>query len=150
LCLIPVSPLELGEAQAYLAGSFPLTIETPDDIAVQVLNAMFYELPMQEISTFRERVTAIRPIDIQRGAQQYIRPDRLTVVLVGNARGFVPKLNEVDVEVIPIGDLDLMQPTLRRSRVRAESDAPTVEQPGMPTAQSGIVLVSQTQSPRRP
>ena len=47
----PVSPRELGDAQAYLAGSFPLTIETPNDIAVQVLNAMFYELPLHEIST---------------------------------------------------------------------------------------------------
>src|SRR5678816_4584446 len=29
---------ELADAQAYLAGSFPLTIETPNEIATQVLN----------------------------------------------------------------------------------------------------------------
>ena len=29
---------ELGDAKAYLTGSFPLTIETPDAIATQVLN----------------------------------------------------------------------------------------------------------------
>ena len=37
---------ELGDAQAFLAGSFPLTIETPNEIATQVLNAVFYELPL--------------------------------------------------------------------------------------------------------
>jgi zinc protease len=76
---------ELADAQAYLAGSFPLTIETPNDIATHVLNAVFYELPIDELSTFRERVLAITPDDIQRAARQYIRPDRLSIVLVGDA-----------------------------------------------------------------
>ena len=71
---VRVSERELGDAQAYLAGSFPLTIETPNDIAVQVLNAMFYELPMKEISTFRERVQSITPDDIQRVAQRTFGP----------------------------------------------------------------------------
>ena len=59
-----------GDAQAYLAGSFPLTIETPNEIATQVLNAVFYELPVEEIATFRERVQAVTPDDIQRVARE--------------------------------------------------------------------------------
>ena len=39
-----VSERELADAQAYLTGSFPLTIETPSAIALQVLNAVFYGL----------------------------------------------------------------------------------------------------------
>jgi zinc protease len=112
---------ELADAQAYLAGSFPLTIETPNDIATIVLNAMFYELPLAEISTFRERVLAITPDDIQRVARQYIRPDRLSIVLVGNAQGFVSQLRAVgftDVEVIPIDQLDLMSATLKKEPPR--------------------------------
>ena len=57
---------ELSAAQAYLAGNFPLTIETPDAIALQVLNALFYELDLKELQTYRERVTAVTPEDIQR------------------------------------------------------------------------------------
>ena len=72
-----VAERELSDAQAYLAGSFPLTIETPNDIATQVLNVVFYELPVEEIGTFRERVQAVTPDDIQRVAKQYVRPDRL-------------------------------------------------------------------------
>ena len=42
---------ELADAQAYLAGSFPLTIETPEAIAAQVLNAIFYGLPLSDSRT---------------------------------------------------------------------------------------------------
>jgi zinc protease len=114
---------ELGDAQAYLAGSFPLTIETPNEIATQVLNAVFFELPESEIATYRERVQAITPDDVQRVAQQYVRSDRLSIVLVGNAKAFVPQLRSVgfsDLEVIPIDELDLMSASLRREARRAE------------------------------
>ena len=108
---------ELAGAQAYLAGSFPLTIETPNDIATEVLNVLFYELPLDEIGTFPRRVQAVTPDDIQRVAQLYVRPDRLSIVLVGNASAFVPELRRMgfaELEVIPIAELDLMSATLRR------------------------------------
>jgi zinc protease len=113
---------ELSGAQAYLAGSFPLTIETPNDIATEVLNVLFYELPVEEIGTFPRRVQAVTPDDILRVARQYVRPDRLSIVLVGNAAGFIPQLKQVgfsDFEVIPIEQLDLMSATLRREQRRA-------------------------------
>ena len=53
-----VNPRELAGAQAYLTGSFPLTIETPSAIALQVLNAVFFGLDLEELQTFRERVNA--------------------------------------------------------------------------------------------
>jgi zinc protease len=108
---------ELRDAQAFLAGTFPLTIETPNDIATQVLNVVFYNLPLSDIPTFRERVQAVTPDDVQRVAQAYIRPDRLSIVLVGNARAFVQQLRAVgftDFEVIPIENLDLMSGGLQR------------------------------------
>jgi zinc protease len=116
---------ELSDAQAYLAGSFPLTIETPNDIATQLLNAVFYELPLKDITSFRERVLAITPDDIQRVSQAYIRPDRLSIVLVGNARGFLPQLQSVGLtnyEVIPLEQLDLMSATFKRETPRASRE----------------------------
>ncbi len=68
---------ELEGAQAYLAGHFPLTIETPDAIATQVLNQLFYDLPLEELQTFPERVRSVTPDDVQRVARSYFRPDRL-------------------------------------------------------------------------
>jgi zinc protease len=112
----PVFRGELGDAQAYLAGSFPLTIETPNDIATTVINAVHYDLPLDEVETYRERVSAITPADIQRVAGRYIRPDRLSIVLVGNASAFTSDLRAAgftDLEVIPIALLDLSAASLR-------------------------------------
>ena len=123
-----VSRRELSDAQAYLAGMFPLTIETPGDIATQVLNVLFYELPVEEIGTFSERVQRVTPDDIQQVARRYVRPDRLSIVLVGNAAEFVAQLRRVgfsEFEVIPIEELDLMSATLRREGRRgAAASAP--------------------------
>jgi zinc protease len=120
-----VNERELGDAQAYLAGNFPLTIETPDAIATQVLNAVFYELPLDEIGTFRERVQAVTPDDVQRVARAYVFPDRLAVVLVGNAAGFLPQLKGLgfdEYEVIPFDQVDLMAASLRRESRSGRSE----------------------------
>ena len=112
---------ELGDAQAYLAGSFPLTIETPNAIATQILNNVFYELPLEEVGTFRERVLAITPEEIQRVSRAYIRPDRLSIVLVGNARQFLQKLAAfgfTNIEVIGVDQVDLLSPTLKKDTRR--------------------------------
>jgi zinc protease len=112
-----VHPRELADAQAYLTGSFPLTIETPGAIALQVLNAVFYGLDLQDLQTYRERVNNLTPEDIQRVAQQYLQPDRLSIVLVGDASKFIGQLPAVgfdQVERIPLAELDLSAPELRR------------------------------------
>jgi zinc protease len=109
---------ELADAQAYLAGSFPLTIETPDAIAAQVLNALFYELPLSDLETYRERVNAVTPEDIQRVARQYLKPDRLSVVLVGNASSFASRLKGVgfdEYDLVELSDLDLTAADFRRA-----------------------------------
>ena len=108
---------ELEGAQAYLAGHFPLTIETPDAIATQVLNQLFYELPLEELGTYPDRVRSISPDDVQRVARTYLRPDRLAVVLVGNADAFAKDLKGVgfgEFERIPMDQVDLLAADLKR------------------------------------
>lgn len=112
-----VSERELADAQAYLSGNFPLTIETPDGIAMQVLTVLLYGLPLSEIETYRERINAITPDDIQRVAQKYLQPDRLSVVLVGNAAAFVDQLPGAgfpQFEQIELPNLDLTSVTFQR------------------------------------
>ena len=112
-----VQGAELADAQAYLTGSFPLTIETPSAIALQVLNAVFYGLDLNDLQTYRERVNAITPDDIQRVAREYLRPDRLSIVLVGDATVFAKQLAGVgfdQFEKIALSDLDLGSADLKR------------------------------------
>jgi zinc protease len=105
-----VSDRELSDAKAYLTGSFPLTIETPNAIAMQILNVVFFGLPIEQLQTFRDRVNAVSVDDVQRVARLYLKPDRLSVVLVGNASAFTSQLQGVGFptfETVDLGSLDL-------------------------------------------
>src|SRR5207245_1650573 len=105
----PVSERELADAKAYLTGSFPLTIETPDAIAMQVLNVVFYDLPIEDLQNFRDRVNAVTTDDIQRVARAFLKPDRLSVVLVGDVGAFAGDLRGAGFsafETVDLGNLD--------------------------------------------
>jgi zinc protease len=113
-----VSERELENAKAYMTGSFPLTIETPDQIAMQVLNVVFYGLPLEQLQTFRDRVNAVTVDDIQRVARAYLKPDRLSIVLVGNAAAFAPQLKGVGLaqfETVDLDNLDLTAVNFQRA-----------------------------------
>jgi outer membrane lipoprotein-sorting protein len=117
-----VGAMELENAKAYMTGSFPLTIEAPESIAIQVVNALFYGLPLEQLQNFRERVNAVTLDDIQRVARDYLRPDRLSVVLVGNAAAFEPQLRSVGFgtfETVQLGELDLIAANFKRGGARA-------------------------------
>ncbi len=143
---VRVPDRELMDAQAYLAGSFPLTIESPNDIATQVINYVMYELPLEDIPTYVRRITAITPDDVQSVAQALIKPDRLSVVLVGNAKAFIPQLEKLGLtnfEVIPVDQLDLMSATLKRDTGRRVAAPP-------PTARQRTPAYLATQVNPRP
>ena len=112
-----VDTRELRGAQDYLSGSFPLTIETPSAIALQVLNQLFHGLDLKELETYRDRVERVTVDDIERVARTFLKPDALSIVLVGDADGFVDQLRALgfgQFDRIPLSQLDLGSPTLRR------------------------------------
>jgi len=122
-----VNPLELRGAQDFLAGNFALTIEAPGAIAQQVLAHMFFGLDLSEIETYRDRVERVTTMDIQRVAKQFVKPDQLSIVLVGDASAFANQLKSLgfaDFERIPLAELDLNSPTLRRQARQPDQPQP--------------------------
>jgi hypothetical protein len=90
-----------------------------------VLNQLFYELPLEELETYPDRVRSVTPDEVQRVARNYFRPDRLSVVLVGNADGFIRDLKGVgfgDFERIPMSQVDLLAADFRRGGPRVGAD----------------------------
>ncbi len=109
---------ELSGAQDFLAGSFPLSIESPDAIATRVLNQLFYDLPLEDLPVYPERVRSVTVDDVQRVARAWLKPTTLSVVLVGDADRFMKDLTGAgfsSVERIPIDQLDLTAADLRRT-----------------------------------
>lgn len=112
----PVHPAELRGAQDFIAGNFPLSIESSSAIAEQVLSRLFYGQSLDEIETYLDRVGKVTPDDIQRVSRQWLKPGQLSIVLVGDAAAFVDQLRRAgftEYERIPIGQLDLDSPLLR-------------------------------------
>ena len=105
-----VTERELDSAQAFLAGNFALTIETPDAIALKVLNAIFYGLDLKDLPDYPQQVYRVTTEDIQRVSRAYLRPSRLAIVLVGDAAKFVPELKKAgfdNYELVKLDELDL-------------------------------------------
>ena len=101
---------ELRSVQDYLAGNFPLTIETPNALASRVLEAILHGLDLDDLQTYPERVRAVTANDIQRVVRNYLRHENLSIVLVGDASTFVDDLDGVgfdEYEVVPFSEFAL-------------------------------------------
>lgn len=99
---------EFEGAKSFLAGSFPLRIETAGQIAGQIATARLLGLPIEYVSEFPQRIMAVTVDDVQRVAREYVRPDRASVVVVGDAREVLPMIESIapvdlyDVEGAPL------------------------------------------------
>jgi len=80
-----VAAEELKNAKAYLAGVFPIRIETQDGLIDQLVSIRMYDLPRNYLETYREQVNAVTAEDIQRVAHTHVTPDAAAIVIVGDA-----------------------------------------------------------------
>lgn len=92
-----VSADELKNAKAYLTGVFPIRIETQDGLIEQLVSIRMYDLPSDYLKTYRDQINAVSAEDIQRVAQNYVRPGQAAVVIVGDAE-------EISAQVKPYSD----------------------------------------------
>lgn len=99
---------ELNHAKSYLIGHFPLTIETPDQIAREVIRVKLLGLGKEHLEKYRERIKKVESDDVLEAAAKYLHPDRMCIVLVGDAteiKGKVARVAPVslfDIEGKPI------------------------------------------------
>ncbi len=80
-----VTPVELTRAKSYIALGLPGEFETAGDLASQLSRLLVFGLPLEYYRTYVPRIMAVTAADVQRVARKYIRPDRVSVVVVGDA-----------------------------------------------------------------
>ncbi len=86
---------ELVAAKGFLVGSFPLTIETPRQIAQVVTTARLLGLGADYIQRYRERLAAVTGTRARTAAQRVYKRDALTIVVVGDAKALYDKLKAI-------------------------------------------------------
>ena len=79
-----VTAEELSLATSYLEGVFPIRYETTAAIARALTAMVVYGLPADYFDTYRDRVRAITASDVLRAAREFLRPEELQLVAVGD------------------------------------------------------------------
>ena len=82
----PVPAEEFEAAKGSLVGSYPLSIETAEQVAGEVANARLYGLAPDYVQTYRVRLGAITTEQAQAAAKTVIRPDQGVTVVVGDGQ----------------------------------------------------------------
>ncbi|MFN2571615.1 MAG: insulinase family protein [Gemmatimonadales bacterium] len=124
---------ELTAAKGFLIGSFPLTIETPRQIASVVTSARLLGLGRDYLQRYRDRLAAVTGARARAAAQRTYRRTALTIVVVGDAKTLYDKLRAiapvrlVDIEGKSLDPAEL-NPTgtaveFDRSQIVARSDS---------------------------
>ena len=112
----PIPDSELVAAKGFLVGSFPLTIETPSQIAGQVANAKLLGLGDDYLRLYRERLSAVTALQARAAAARLYRTRALSIVVVGDGARLYDRLKAiapvrvVDVDGKPLGPTDLAPP----------------------------------------
>ncbi len=81
----PVSVDELSMVKNYIIGSFPLSIETPQQVAGRIATLALYGLDLDYYDKFRDAVATLSREDLLRTAETYIHPDTITISASGDA-----------------------------------------------------------------
>jgi len=97
---LPVPESELADAQNYLAGVFSMGLATQDGLLSQIGTVALNELPNDYLETYRDRVRALTPADLQAAARKYLDSANMQIVLVGDR-------SKIETQAALFGDLEL-------------------------------------------
>lgn len=101
---------ELRRAKAFISLQLPGEFETASDLANQLSGLLIFGLPLEYYRTYIPRITQVTADEVQRVARRYVRPDRVSIIVVGDVKkirsgitalGLGP-LKEVDLEGRPV------------------------------------------------
>jgi len=97
---------ELEEAKNYFMGSFPLKLETPGQMAKEILELELYDIPFDYLSCYQEAIKQVTLEEVNKLACTYLHPEDLIIVVVGRAEDFLePLRNFGEVELIEYSEV---------------------------------------------
>src|SRR5262249_49054574 len=86
---------ELAAGKGFLIGSFPLSIETSDQVAGAVGNAKLLGLGNTYVQQYRERLNAVTAAQVRAAQARALHRDHLTIVVVGEAEALYDRLKTI-------------------------------------------------------
>jgi zinc protease len=100
-----VTPAELDKIKNFVALRLPGQLETTRDIAGQLASLETYGLDASFFDDYVQRVMAVTADDLRRVANEYVRPDRAIVVVVGDRSVVEQAVRAANVGPVEIRDV---------------------------------------------
>ena len=100
-----VPATELEKAKRYLQLQLPGQFETTGGVASQLVPLVLYGLPLDYYNTYAQRIDAVTQADVQRVAEKYLDPAKLTVVVVGDRKSVEPAVRALGLGPVSIRDM---------------------------------------------
>jgi predicted Zn-dependent peptidase len=91
----PVTQEDLDNAKNYLVGNFPIQIETPEQIAGQIVEYKMMGLGKKDLESYRDRTAKVTVGDVAVAMKKYLTPDRINIILVGDALAIKEKVDPI-------------------------------------------------------
>lgn len=94
---------EVTQARDYLAGVFPLKLETTGQVASRIAELLVYDIRDDFFSTYRDEIRAVTRQAALEAGREILRPGEMVAVVVGDARQVAGPLEDTGlgpVEVI--------------------------------------------------
>ena len=95
---------EIENARNYLAGIFPLGMQTTDGVAGKLSTLASHGLPDDYFATYRDRLLAVTREEVREAARRRLMPDRAAVVVVGDAAQLREPLETLNVGPVQVVD----------------------------------------------
>jgi len=107
---------ELAARQSSLVGEYGRELATSGGLAGILGNLAVYGIDLNEIKAYTDKVNAVTPAQVSAFARDQFDPAKASFIVVGDAKVFLDPLKAAlpSVEVIPVDNLDLDSPTLKK------------------------------------
>jgi zinc protease len=102
-----VQPLEMKKAKDAILNSFIFEFDSKQKVLAERMRYEFYGFPPDFLEQFRAGIEKVTPADVDRVARKYLHPEKMAVLVVGNAKDFdrqlstFGKVTAIDISIPP-------------------------------------------------
>ncbi|MDB9311813.1 pitrilysin family protein [Spirulina sp. CS-785/01] len=95
----PITAEKLNYAKESILNSFVFNFQTPSQMISRLMRYEYYDYPSDYIFQYQQGIKDTTIDDVQRVAQEYLNPEQLTILVVGNGENIQPPLSRLDSDV---------------------------------------------------
>ena len=88
----------------YLVSSFPHGVQSVQGLTGRLQGLITWGLPLDFYTTYRERLSAVTPADVQKVATSKLTPDNLVVVVAGDLSKIEAPIRSRNFGVVEVWD----------------------------------------------